>query len=443
MELLQQFIHHWGQKQFISTGKQVLLAVSGGIDSMVMADLFAKAGIGCSIAHCNFQLRGDDADGDEELVRIWAEQHEIMFHSIRFDTRQKMGEWKKGVQETARILRYEWLDMIREQHGYAAIVTAHHANDNAETLLINLFKGTGIAGLHGIQEKNGFIVRPLLFAQRADIEQYAKENNIAFREDSSNASDNYLRNVVRHHIIPAAENWFPNAVQHVNDSIKRFAEAELIYRKAVEKEIKKLAEKRGKDIYVPILKLQKAEPLETICYELFRQYGFTSSQIPQIIHLFESETGHYIQSQTYRAIKNREFIIVTEKKADKADIIVIEGLPCAVETENCTFSLSFEKNMQQIPADVTTACIDMKRITFPLLLRRWKQGDYFYPLGMGMKKKKLSKYFKDEKLPLHQKENIWVLECDKRIVWIAGMRLDERFKVKENTAEILQVTLKY
>lgn len=442
MDLLQEFTRNWKKKQYVLQGQKVLLAVSGGMDSMVMATLFLQASIPFAMAHCNFQLRGEDADGDEKLVQQWAETNEIAFHNVRFDTKQKTEEWKKGVQETARILRYEWLDTVRSEYGYSSIVTAHHANDNVETLLINLFKGTGITGLHGIQERNGVIIRPLLFAQRSDIEQYAKDHVVEYREDSSNASDNYLRNAVRHHIVPVADKWFPNAVQHVSDSIKRFADAEQLYRKAVDAEIKKLVEKRGRDIYIPLLKLKKATPLETICYELFTPYGFTSAQLPHILELFESESGHFISSGTHRIIKNRDFLIVTELQTTSTDIIAIDGLPCVVETEHGHFHLSIQKKPADIPVDAKVACIDMKRITFPLLLRKWKQGDYFYPLGMGMKKKKLSKFFIDQKVPVHQKEMVWVLECDKRIAWIAGMRLDERFKVKADTAEVLRIELK-
>jgi tRNA(Ile)-lysidine synthase len=443
MDLLKEFKTHIQKKHLVHHGQIILLAVSGGIDSMVMADLFLKAGIPFAMAHCNFQLRAREADKDEALVADWAQKHSIPFHHVRFDTAQKTEEWKKGIQETARILRYEWLDEIRVANGYAAIATAHHANDNAETLLINLLKGTGIAGLHGIPARNGNIIRPLLFAQRADIEQYAKDNDVTWRDDASNESDKYLRNAVRHHIIPTANEWFPNAVQHINDSIRRFAEAEILYRRAVDAEIKKLIDKRSKDIYIPILKLLKLKPLETICYELFHSYGFSSAQVPHIIELFESESGHYISSDTHRIIKNRDFLIITVNQTTATDIITIEGLPCTIETPEGHFHLSLKKKQENLPANDNTAYIDIKRITFPLILRRWKQGDYFYPLGMGMKKKKLSKFFIDRKVPVHQKEAVWVLECDKRIAWVAGMRLDERFKLKPDTTEVLSVEFKY
>ena len=247
MDLLKRFIEHWNKRQLADKQQTVLLAVSGGSDSMAMSHLFLNAGLSFSIAHCNFQLRGEEADKDEQLVRDWCFDNNIVFHHIRFDTKEKMEEWGTGVQETARILRYEWLENLRKEQGYSHIATAHHANDNVETLLMNLFKGTGIAGLHGIPVVNERIIRPLLFAQKKDIASYIAEHNIPYRDDASNATDNYLRNAVRHHIVPVVEEWFKDGVQQVNESITRFSEAETLYRKAVDRELKRLIEKRGND----------------------------------------------------------------------------------------------------------------------------------------------------------------------------------------------------
>lgn len=442
MDLLNRFKENWKQKALAQAGETILLAVSGGIDSMVMVHLFFESKIPFAIAHCNFQLRGEDADRDEQLVRNWANKHNTTFHSIRFNTKEKAEEWKKGTQETARILRYEWLDNIRIANDYSRLATAHHANDNAETLLMNLFRGTGISGLHGIKERNDKIIRPLLFAKRSDIEQYVTENKIDFREDASNASDNYLRNAVRHHIIPAAEKWFDDPVLQINETIQRIAEAEIIYKRAIEKELKQLTEQRGKDIYIPILKLKKKQPLNTICYELFSRYGFTPATLPFIIQMIDAESGKFVESETHRIIKDRDFLIITPKVPTDADIILIEGVPCIIETEAGHFHFSIEKKPENISADINIAILDTKNISFPLILRKWRTGDYFYPFGMGMKKKKLSKFFIDQKVPLHQKDNTWILECDKRIAWVAGMRLDERFRVKVSTEQVLRVEFK-
>jgi tRNA(Ile)-lysidine synthase len=442
MNLLQRFKDNWHKHLFAKPGDKILLAVSGGSDSMCMADLFLKSGKSFAIAHCNFQLRGEESDKDEALVRDWALVHSIPLYTVRFDTAQKMEEWKKGVQETARILRYEWFEQIREEHKYACIATAHNANDNVETVLINLFKGTGISGLHGIQLKNNAIIRPLLFAEKAEILQYVSDTQVPFREDASNDTDNYLRNAVRHHIVPVAKEWFHDAVKHVNDTVERLGEVELLYNKAIEQERKKLLEKRGNDYYIPVLKLNKRDALNTLCYELFKPFGFTSAQVPQIISLLSSESGHYISSATHRVIRNRDFLIVTHVSQQHSDFIQIDGLPSAVHTAHHSYSFKEEDKPAVIPGSASVALIDNAKLQTPLILRRWKQGDYFYPLGMGMKKKKISKYFIDQKIPLHEKENVWVLESNKRIVWITGMRLDERFKITDKTTKVLRIEMK-
>lgn len=441
MDLLTQFQKNWNGKAFVHKNQQVLLAISGGVDSMVLAYLFLHSGIKFGVAHCNFQLRGNDADLDELLVMEWSKQNAIPFYATRFETQKLSQEWKMGIQETARKLRYDWLETIRVNNQYAYLVTAHHANDNVETLLMNLFKGTGISGLHGIQEKHQQIIRPLLFASKNDIQEYAKQENIAYREDVSNSSDKYLRNAVRLHIIPTVEKYFPQAIQQVNESIQRFSQVEMLYRKEVERQIKKLVEQRGKDLYIPVLKLLKMEAKEAVCYELFVQYGFSAAQIPQVIQLASSESGHYMESESHKIIKDRDFLIITPQDTEQTDFISITTLPSKVELEDCSFHLHKVQTDATINASSTFASIDLDKITLPLTLRRWRTGDYFYPLGMGMKKKKLSKFFIDQKIPLHEKEKIWVLESDKKILWVAGMRLDERFKIKPTTKHILQVEL--
>lgn len=438
MSLQQQFQEYWKQKGFGKNGKHVLLAASGGIDSMAMATLCLQSNVPFGVAHCNFQLRGEEADKDEQLVANWCKEHGITFHNVRFDTQAKVDEWKKGIQETARILRYDWLERIRAEHGYSYIATAHHANDNAETLLMNLFKGTGITGLHGIQAINGYIIRPLLFAAKKDVIAYVQEQHISYRDDASNATDKYLRNDVRLNLLPVIEKSFPQVIDNLNNSIQRFADAEVLYKRAIEQERKKLIEKRGNDLYIPIRKLQHRTPLNTICYELFTPYGFTAAQVPHIVALLSSESGHYISSSTHRVIRNRDFLIVTTVATTDTDFIAIDTIPAVVQAGNQQYKFAYQDN-NTVTADNNIAYINAAKLEQPLILRRWKQGDYFYPLGMGMKKKKLSRYMMDKKIPLHEKEQVWVLESNKRIVWVAGHRLDERFKITPNTDKVLVV----
>lgn len=440
--LLQDFRNNWLNKKFAAQEQKILLAVSGGVDSMVMAHLFLSNNISFGIAHCNFQLRGIEADLDESLVHDWALRHNTSFHHVRFDTKKKTAEWKKGVQETARILRYEWLDMICREHAYSYLATAHHANDNVETLMMNLFKGTGISGLHGIREKNEHIIRPMLWAQKEEILAYAAEHNIPYRDDASNSTDVYQRNAIRNRIIPAIQEYFPGVVSNLNDSIARFAQVETLYRKTIEQERKKLLEQRGRDIYIPIRKLKKREAIETICYELFTPFGFTAAQVPHIMQLMDAESGRYISSDTHRVIRNRDFLVITTVPAASTDTILIEAAPCEIETGRAHFSFAIEDKPAQVPTDPHIACLDLKNIEFPLILRKWRIGDYFYPLGMGMKKKKVSRYLINEKVPLHEKEHVWVLESKKRILWLCGMRPDERFKIKGSTEQVLLCRIK-
>ena len=441
MGLQQTFLQNWTEKKIIPTDGKVLLAVSGGMDSMVLAHLLLRGGISFSMGHVNYQLRGAESDADEALVKAWAEQHNIPYYVTRFETDKMAAEWKKGIQETARILRYEWLEGIRADNNYTCIATAHHANDNVETVLMNLFKGTGISGMKGIPEHTTTIVRPLLWATRVEIDTYAVQEQIPYREDTSNATDKYLRNAVRHHIITAVEACFPNGVAQASSTIERLAEAEQIYRTAINQQLHKLAEQRGKDVYVPIRKLLLQPYRQTLVYEWLTPFGFTAAQMPEVMQLVTSESGHYVASDKHRVIKDREFLILTTLATEGTDIISIDGFPTAVSVEGNVITCHVIPKPQSIAADTKTAYIAADKLELPLLLRKWRTGDYFYPLGMGMRKKKLSKFFVDQKVPLHVKEQIWVLESNKRIVWVTGMRLDERFKVTDHTKEVLQVVI--
>lgn len=442
MTLLERFMENWHKHRFAQQEDTVLLAVSGGSDSMAMLQLFREAGLYFAIAHCNFQLRGEESDKDEAIVRQLAFDINVPFHNVRFETSKVMDDWKRGVQETARILRYEWFEKIRLENKYACIATAHNANDNVETVLMNLFKGTGIAGMHGIQIKNNKIIRPMLFAAKDDILGYVKANDISFREDASNASDNYLRNAVRHNIIPVVKSLFKDVVHQVNITSERIGDAEVFYNRALEQERKKLIEKRGNDYYVSVLKLINREALGTLCFELFKVFGFTSAQTQRVIDLLTAESGHYISSTTHKIIRNRDFLIVTPLTSIEADFLQIDAVPCVIHTANHKYYFKEESKPLVISSDDSMALIDSAKLKYPLILRTWRMGDYFYPLGMGMKKKKLSKYFIDCKIPIHEKEKVWVLESDKHIVWVTGMRLDERFKVTDKTTRILKIEMR-
>lgn len=439
MEFISRFEQYWSTNKFPPKNNTILVAVSGGKDSMCLAYLLHQLEYSIAVAHCNFQLRAQESDLDEKLVKQWTAEQGIQCHVIRFDTNKEMENGKTGIQETARNLRYEWFKSLCTEHHYAAIATAHHANDNAETLIMNLCKGTGIAGLHGILPNNNNIIRPLLFADSKDITQFVEANNIPFRDDASNTSDKYLRNAVRHKIIPELQNLFPNVVQQINDTISRIRQSEIVYRQSIDKELKKMIERRGKDYYVPILKLQKHTAQEAICYEIFTQFGFRSSQIIEIIKLMTSASGKYIQSDTHKVIHNRQFLIITQNTTEESDLLLVDHVPMTISVENGEFSFSIVNNIDLKSATEHTAFINFDSISLPLVIRKKRIGDYFYPLGMGMKKKKVSRYLIDQKVPIHLKEQVWIVENDKKIVWLSGFRLDERFKIKDNTKKMLQI----
>jgi len=441
-DLLHSFRKFWSLKFSHIPNANILLAVSGGADSMAMAHIFLACGFRFGVAHCNFGLRAEAADMDEAHVQDWCYENNIHFHTVKFATKEKATEWKKGTQETARILRYNWFESVRKAHGYVRIATAHHANDNVETVLINLFKGTGIQGIHGILPENGYIIRPLLFATRQVLDEYITKNEVSFREDASNKTDDYLRNAVRHHLIPAAEKLFTGAVKQVNDSIFRFGEAEQLYIQAINVHRKQLLEQRGKDYYIPIRKLHHRKPLNTICYELLLPFGFLSAQLPHILNLLTAESGHYVASSTHRIIRNRDFLVITANTIAEADLIQIDHLPFVATTTTHIFSFKEVALPQKIETSAFVAFIDYEVVSFPLTLRKWRTGDYLHPLGMNMKKKKVSRLLIDQKIPLHKKEQIRILESGKKILWVAGVRLDERCKIKATTTRVLEVTVK-
>jgi tRNA(Ile)-lysidine synthase len=441
MNELQKFQANWKCKHFSKKQKPVLLACSGGRDSMVLAQILLQLRIDFGIAHCNFQLRGNESDDDELFVKDYALQNNLPFFSTSFNTKQVAADNKKGIQETARELRYQWLEEIRRKHNFGFIATAHHANDNVETLLINLFKGTGLSGLHGIREVNGNIIRPLLFATRENINEFISTNHISFREDSSNSSEKYLRNDLRLNIIPKIEKTFPNAILQVSESIFRFAQAEMLYKKTIEKQIKKLVQQRGDDVYIPVLKLLKSDVKETLVYEIFSGYEFNAAQVAPIVLLASAESGKFIENEQYKIIKDRDFLILTQKKETSSQFYIVEQFPSSFQTIEGKFSICLSEE-NNIVDDSNIALIDFKELEIPLIIRRWRSGDYSYPLGMGMKKKKLSRFFINQKIPLNEKEKMWVFESNKRIVWVAGLRLDERFKIKPSTTKVLRVVFK-
>ncbi|HTM93934.1 MAG TPA: tRNA lysidine(34) synthetase TilS [Flavisolibacter sp.] len=418
-----------------------LAAVSGGIDSVVLCELCKKSGIQFAIAHCNFGLRGEESDRDENFVRSLGKKYGVEVFVKKFDTETYANEKKVSIQEAARDLRYHWFVQLKKKNGFSFTLLAHHADDNIETLLMNFFRGTGLQGLTAMPEENldeKFFLRPLLGVRRKEILEFAKQNNLDWVEDSSNLSSKYTRNFFRNELLPAIQKVFPQAEENLLDNIDRFKQINALYQTSVEELKKKVCEQHASEIRIPILKLMKYRHTSLI-YEIIKDYGFGEKQVDEVIKLADADSGKFIGNEKYQIIKHRNWFIIAPRAEIAETIAIEEGM------ENICFGggklelKTISKEKFQLQKKETIAQLDAKHIEYPLILRKWKQGDYFYPLGMR-KKKKLARFFIDKRLPKNQKENIWVLESNKKIVWIVGMRIDDRFKVTESTKKILKLT---
>ena len=441
------FLQNWKQQfsNYPVADIRLLVAVSGGVDSVVLTDLLYKAGFDFVIAHANFNLRGAESNRDEAFARSLAVRYEKPIWVKLFETKEYAVLNKLSIQEAARELRYSWFaelleDLKNSSQKKCLIVTAHHANDNIETLLINFFRGTGISGLHGILPLQQQIIRPLLFAKREAILAYAQEQELDWVEDSSNASDKYTRNFFRLQLLPSIKEIFPEVEENLLQNIERFTEAEQLYNQSIQLHKNKLAKVAGDEIHIPVLALQKAVPLHAIVWEIIKPFHFSAAQVIEVKKLMDAANGSYVASHTHRVIKNRKWLIIATAQTVEAKHVIIEAAEKKLIFENG--SLSFETLSAegfQLNVAASVASLDAAAIRFPLLLRRWKQGDYFYPLGM-QKKKKLSRFMIDQKLSKTQKEKVWVLEMDKKIVWVIGYRIDNRFKFTDHSESILQIS---
>jgi tRNA(Ile)-lysidine synthase len=444
MHLLKNFTEFIKKENLFHAKDKLLLAVSGGVDSVVLCELCKQAGYDFVIAHCNFQLRGEESIRDEHFVRDFSKKYKVEIFVKKFETNEYAEKNKLSIQVAARELRYEWFASLIGSFPRPVaswVLTAHHANDNIETLLMNFFKGTGVSGLRGILPKNGKIVRPILFAKKEELISFANENRLDFVEDSTNASDKYTRNYFRHQLIPILKEVFPRVEDNMINNMQRFQDIEILYQQSILLHKKKLLEENGEEIHIPVLKLLQSEPQVTIVYEIIKTFGFTANQTDEVIKLLTSESGKYVQSLTHRVFKNRKWLIIAPLNNISAENILIETADSIVNFKNGELKLEKFSPDELLPAnDNSIAQLDAAEIFYPLLLRKWKQGDYFYPLGMN-KKKKLSRFLIDQKLSLTEKENIWVVEMNKKIIWVVGKRIDNRFKITPKTKTILKISL--
>ena len=433
--MLTKFQYHIEQNFAQLKDKKLLLAVSGGVDSMVLLDLFYKLRFDICIVHCNFQLRGEESDADELLVREICQEGYIPYFIESFDTLEFAKENKLSIQLAARKLRYDWFQEIISL-GFDYVLTAHHLDDNVETFLINFTRGTGLEGLTGIPAQNENVIRPLLPFSREEIENYAKEYNIQWREDSSNASDKYFRNKLRHDIVPTLKELNTGFLDSFQNTLRHLQQAESLVNDASKLVYEKVVEVKENQLEIHLNSLLQFKNYKAYLYQWLKNYGFSAWN--DIYDLVEAQSGKQVFSETHILLKDREKLILTERKSiDKSEVFIIESLDSKV---NIPLKLRFYKGVNIFETVSNCIFVDESKIKFPLTIRKWQEGDYFYPLGMNGKKK-LSKYFKDEKYSLLDKENQWLLCSEDQIIWVIGKRADNRFINKETTQNNIKIVL--
>nr|WP_262923164.1 tRNA lysidine(34) synthetase TilS [Arenibacter sp. N53] len=410
-----------------------LLACSGGIDSIVLAHLCFSSKMDFAIAHCNFKLRGAESDKDEKLVRVLAASFAKDVFVTSFDTLGYIAKHKTNLQIAARDLRYTWFSEIMEGNNIKTLVTAHHADDSLETFLINLSRGTGIEGLTGIPSRTATISRPLIAFSRAEIVAYAEDHDLKWREDASNENTKYLRNNIRHNIIPKLKELNPNFLSNFLKTQEYLGQTQEISTAHIIHLKKELFGKLGKVVKIKAATLLALNPTKAYLFHFFREYGFT--QWEDIYDLLSANSGKEVHSNTHRLLKDREFLLLKPKEQEDTKVVNIEeGQEILAEPISLKFS-TVKSIGESSPKSVY---VDKEKLKYPLTVRKCEKGDYFYPLGM-LGKKKVSKYFKDEKMDIFAKENQWLLCSGNDIVWVIGKRADDRFKITERTKEILKI----
>lgn len=439
--MLDRFLEYVEENQLFESPQKVLLAVSGGIDSMALLYLFEKSEFNYGVVHCNFQLRGEESDLDEEFVKNQVLLHGVPFFNSRFDTIDYARVNGISIEMAARELRYNYFEKIRSENQYDFIATAHHQDDLLETFFLNLSRKTGIRGLTGIKEKSGHIIRPLLFASRKDIESFAQANYIGFREDQTNSEVVYQRNFIRHRILPVFSELNPAFKNNLSETINNLRNVEDVFSFFIQKEIKNVIFIDGDEVSISIEKLKQYAFPEVLLFEILTPYNFNANVIQQVFNSLENLPGKQFLSKTHRLVKDREQLYITTLPESKNQIFYIESDDIELFAP---FDLVIEKvagNNFKLVKSPKVACLDLGTLEYPLLIRKWKQGDYFQPLGMSGFKK-ISDFLIDEKIPIHQKENTWLLCSGQKVVWVMGHRIDNRFKITEETRQVLKIKIK-
>ena len=436
LEKLQAYINRY---HLVAEGDRLVLALSGGIDSMVLADLLLKSKVDFVVAHCNFHLRGEESDGDEKFVRDYAERNGIQCFVKHFETEKYAAEQGISIEMAARDLRYAWFEELRQQLGYDKIAVAHHADDQAETFFINLLRGAGLRGLKGMQPQNGVVIRPMLWASREQIHQYAVENQITWREDHTNAESTYLRNKIRNQLLPVFDELHPEARQGLYKSLAHLASENELYRELLQEKLNQIIEWDGEIQSIRHSAFSIQHSAFQLLFEWLRQYTFNTDQCHFIFEAMETGVGNKYYSPTHQLVIGRNELQLSAIKAVEDKEIQIE-----IRQEEITSPIhlcfsQFEKTPDFIiDKSLDVALLDADKIHFPLTLRHWRHGDRFHPLGMKGSKL-LSDFFVDQKFTESQKSNVFLLvSADNEILWVVGHRIDDRYKVTSETKSVFQ-----
>ncbi|SNZ00119.1 tRNA(Ile)-lysidine synthase [Flagellimonas pacifica] len=433
--MLERFKTHIQNNFSFLMGKRLLLACSGGLDSVVLAHLSVWSDLDVTLAHCNFNLRGEESDGDELFVRNLADELKTEVEVKPFNTQEQVQLGKGSVQMVARKLRYHWFNELMDDKGFDYILTAHHTDDNLETFLINLSRGTGLDGLSGIPAQNDKVIRLLLNFSRNEILDYAQKEKIKWRDDSSNQDNKYLRNKIRLEIVPQLKELHPTFLENFKQTQTYLHQTSAIVEQHIEALKKSLFKREGDRFEINIERLRELQPVEAYLYQLFNTYGFT--EWGDVKQLLTAMSGKEVHSKTHRLLKDREYLILSKMELDNKETYFVSEKKCNVETP---VPLKMDEVKTIGETSKNTIFLDKEKLNYPLILRNWEKGDYFYPFGM-QGKKKISKFFKDEKMDVLSKEKQWLLCSGNNIVWVIGKRLDERFKVDDSTKTILKITL--
>ena len=414
------------RQQLIEPGSKVLVALSGGADSVALLRILLSLGYVCEAAHCNFCLRGTESERDEDFVRQLCQEQTVPLHVIHFDTTGEASRKHISIEMAARELRYTWFEQVRQACGAAAIAVAHHRDDSAETFLLNLLRGTGINGLQGIRPRNGYIIRPLLCLNRQEIITYLATLKQNYVTDSTNLEDTYMRNKIRLHLLPLMQQITPAAKENLLKTAVHLTDAALLYQQAVNEGRKRILLDGGKAIDIKAL-LHEPAP-KTLLFEVLHPLGFNESQIENIYRSLQSQPGKKFSTGKWTVIKDRDQLLIIEEQQ--------KNIPPVLDIQTYDYTPDFN-----IPHDKHSAAFDTGKLLHPLSLRLWQQGDSFVPFGMKGTKK-VSDYLTDRKFSLAQKEQQWVLCCGEDIIWLVGERSDNRFRVNDATQSITIVTLR-